>query len=101
MTEDASRQMFKFVFRHSRLLLSISVACILFFLLPAHWAAITRMLVSWNVGVLMYLILVFWSLTAMSATQISERYREEDPTAPVILVVSVIAAILAMVSIVA
>jgi uncharacterized membrane protein len=101
MTEDAGRQMFKFVSRHSRLLFSIGAACILFFVLPAHWAALTRVLVSWNAGVLMYVILVFRSMTAMSAAQINEHYRDEDPTAPVILVVSVIAAILAMVSIVA
>jgi len=93
--------MFKFASRHFRLLLSIGVACILFFLLPAPWATITRLLVSWNVGVLMYLIAVFWSMTAMSAAQISEHYQDEDPTAPVILVFSVMAAILAMVSIVA
>lgn len=101
MTEDASRQMFKFASRHSRLLFSIGVACILFFMLPAYWAAITRTLVSWNVGVLMFLILVFQSMTGLSAEQISDRYQDEDPTAPVILIISVIAAMLSMVSIVA
>lgn len=98
---DASRQMLKFVSRHSRLLFSTGAACILFLVLPTHWAAITRVLVSWNVGVLMFVILVFGSMTGLSATQISEHYHDEDPTAPVILIVSVVAAMLAMVSIVA
>lgn len=93
--------MIKLVSHHSRLLLSISAASVLFFLLPADWATITRLLVSWNVGVLMFLMLVFWLMTRLSATQISERYQDEDETAPVILIISVIAAILAMVSIVA
>lgn len=93
--------MFKFVARHSRLLVSIGVACILFLVLPADWAALTRLLVSWNVGVLMFLMLVFQLMTGLSAVQISDRYQDEDPTAPVILIISVIAAILAMVSIMA
>lgn len=93
--------MLKFVSRHSRLLVSIGIACVLFLVLPADWAAITRVLVSWNVGVLMFLALVFWLMTGLSAVQISDRYQDEDPTAPVILIISVIAAILAMVSIVA
>lgn len=89
------------VSHHSRLLFSTGAASVLFFLLPAHWETITRVLVSWNVGVLMFLMLVFRLMTNLSAAQLSERYQEEDETAPVILIISVIAAILAMVSIVA
>jgi uncharacterized membrane protein len=91
--------MTKLVSHHFRLLFSTGVACVVFFLLPAHWAVITRVLVSWNVGVLMFLMLVFRLMTGLSAAQISERYQDEDETAPVILVISVVAAILAMVSI--
>lgn len=101
MTETANRQKFKFISRHARLLCSTGVACVLFLVLPEHWATITRVLVSWNVGVMMFLLLVFRLMTSLSAAQISERYQEEDETAPVILIISVIAAILAMVSIVA
>lgn len=93
--------MFTFVSRHSRLLFSTGVACVLFFVLPTDWAAITRVLVSWNVGVLMFVVLAFQLMMGLSAPQLSERYQDEDPTAPVILIVSVIAALLAMVSIVA
>ncbi|MFC4311246.1 DUF1345 domain-containing protein [Steroidobacter flavus] len=93
--------MTKLVARHARLLFSTGAASVLFFLLPAHWATITRVLVSWNVGVLMFLTLVFRFMTRLSAAQISERYQEEDETAPVILIISVLAALLAMVSIVA
>ena len=93
--------MTKRISRHWRLLFSTGAASVLFLLLPAHWATITRVLVSWNVGVLMFLMLVFRLMTNLSAAQISERYQDEDETAPVILITSVIAAILAMVSIVA
>ncbi|MBL8266131.1 DUF1345 domain-containing protein [Steroidobacter sp.] len=91
----------RFIARHSRLLISTGVACLLFLVLPAHWATITRVLVSWNVGVLLFLILVFQLMTGMNAKQISAHYRDEDPTAPAILIISVMAAILAMASIVA
>ncbi|WP_129776815.1 DUF1345 domain-containing protein [Peristeroidobacter soli] len=92
--------MTKFLRRHARLLFSTAVAVVLFFLLPAHWEAITRILVSWNVGVLMFLLLAFWLMTGLSAKQISDRYQEEDETAPGILIISIVAAILAMASIV-
>ncbi|HEY5755855.1 MAG TPA: DUF1345 domain-containing protein [Steroidobacter sp.] len=91
----------KFISRHARLLFSTGAAIALFFLLPEQWAWITRVLVSWNVGVLMFVMLVFHLMTGLSAKQVSERFQEEDPTAPVILIISIVAAILAMVSIVA
>ena len=91
----------KLVSRHLRLLIATGVAGVLFFLLPAQWATLSRVLVSWNVGVLLFLILAFRLMTSMSAAQISKRYQDEDETAPVILIISILAAILAMVSIVA
>jgi uncharacterized membrane protein len=57
--------------------------------------------VSWNSGVLLFLVLAYRLMTRLSATQISDRYMEEDETAPVILVISVIGAVLAVASIVA
>jgi uncharacterized membrane protein len=90
-----------FFSRHARLLFATGVAVVLFFVLPEHWAWVTRVLVSWNVSVLMFVMLVFHSMTGLNARQISERYQEDDPTAPVILIISIVAAILAMVSIVA
>ncbi|WP_116809414.1 DUF1345 domain-containing protein [Steroidobacter cummioxidans] len=101
MAEDVGPQRIKFVSRHSRLLIATVTAIVLFFALPAQWATITRVLVSWNVGVLMFLILVFRLMTSMSAAQLSERYQDEDESAPVILIISIVAAMLSMVSIVA
>ncbi len=86
---------------HARLWLSTGVASVLFFLLPAHWATMIRLLVCWNTAVLTFLISVFGSMSNLSAEQLSERYRDEDETAPVILVISIIASISAIVSIVA
>jgi uncharacterized membrane protein len=93
--------MIKKLAHHSRLIASAIVAGIVFFLLPPHWAALTRVLISWNVGVPLFLILAFRLMTGLNAQQIGERYKEEDETAPVILGISVIGAVLAVVSIVA
>jgi uncharacterized membrane protein len=93
--------MIKQLSRHSRLLFSAFVAGVAFFLLPPQWAALTRVLVSWNVGVPLFLILAFRLMTGLNAQQIGERYKEEDETAPVILGISVLGAVLAVVSIVA
>ena len=93
--------MMKHITRHIRLLISALAACVLFFLLPAQWQVLTRVLVSWNVGVPMFLILAYLVMRTQTAAQISERYREEDETAPVILFIGVVGAILAMASIVA
>jgi uncharacterized membrane protein len=87
--------------RHSRLLFSVSVAGVVFFLLPEHWTALTRVLVSWNVAVPLFLALAYRLMTRLNATQIIEHYKEEDETAPVILVISVMGALLAIGSIVA
>jgi uncharacterized membrane protein len=77
------------------------VAGAVFFLLPAHWSALSRVLVSWNCGVALFLVLVHTWMTSLSATQICERFKEEDETAPVILVISILGALLSLVAIVA
>lgn len=93
--------MLKNLRHHTKLLLSAGAAIVLFFVLPAHWPWLTRVLVSWNFGVPLFLILAFRLMTKLNATQISEKYKDEDETAPVILVISIVGAILAMASIIA
>ena len=93
--------MIKHLFRHVRLLSSTAAAVVLFFLLPHHWVWLTRLLVSWNVGVLLFLALVGRLMFRMSATQLNKKYEEEDEAAALILIISIGGAILAMASIVA
>jgi uncharacterized membrane protein len=88
----------KHLAQHVRLLSSIGVGLVLYFLLPHHWMSLTRLLISWNVGVLLFLILV-GALMRLSAKDLCDRYEDEDETAPVILVISILGAILTMVSI--
>jgi uncharacterized membrane protein len=61
---------------------------------------LSRVLVCWNSGVGLFLVLIFVWMTKLSAAQICSRYIEEDESAPIILVVVVLAAMLSLVAIV-
>lgn len=90
----------KLLFEHPRLWISVSVGCVVFFLLPAQWSTLSRALVCWNCGVTLFLALIFFWMTRLSAAQICTKYIEEDETAPIILIVVTIAALFSLVAIV-
>ena len=71
-----------------------------FFFLPAGWTFISRLLVSWDGGVTLFLLAIYLWMTRLSAEQIQSRYMEEDPSGPVILVFVIIAALLSVLAIV-
>lgn len=93
--------MLKHLANHPRLLSSAFIGLALYFALPGQWMPLTRVLVSWNVGVLLFLALVSWMMFRLNAVQISKRYEEEDEAAVLILVISIVGAILTMASILA
>ena len=86
----------KLVSDHPRLWASVIVGCVIFFLLPAHWSALTRVLVCWNCGVSLFLALIFAWMRRLTAEQICTRYIEEDETAPIIVAVVTIAAMFSL-----
>jgi len=85
---------------HIRLFSSFAAGVVLFFLLPDSWPAISRVLAGWNLGVILFLVLVYLGMRRLSASQINARYIEEDETAPFILVCVIIAAVLSLVAII-
>jgi uncharacterized membrane protein len=87
-------------FQHIKLLTSIVAGIVLFFLLPAQWSVVARVLTSWNGGAVLFLVWVFVWMSSCSAEQLSMRYQEEDETAALILVVVTCAALLSLVAIV-
>jgi len=93
--------MHKLALNHLRLWIAVLVAAAIFFLLPHQWSAITRLLTSWNCGVALFLILIYMWMIGLNAQQICTQFIEEDETAPVILVVCIVAALLSLVAIVA
>jgi uncharacterized membrane protein len=78
----------------------VAVGIMIFFLLPAEWSTLNRVLVCWNCGVALFLGLVFFWMTRLTAEQICTKYIEEDESAPIILVVVILAALLSLVAIV-
>lgn len=86
--------------KHPRLWIAVLVGAGIFLLLPGQWLLISRILVSWNVGVTLFLLLIFTWMTRMSPELICSHYIDEDESAPFILAVVVMAALLSVVAIV-
>ena len=91
----------RFAAGHSRLILSVCAGVGIYFVSPPHWPLVFRALVSWNGGVMLFLVLIYLWMKSLSAQQICSRFIEEDESAPVILIIVIIAALLSVVAIVA
>jgi uncharacterized membrane protein len=88
-------------FNHIKLWIAIVAGAALAFALPREWAPLTRALTAWNAAVLIVLALTFLHLSGLSARQLKERYEGDDPSAPVILLLVVAAALVSVAGIVA
>ena len=85
---------------HPRLWISFIAGTALFFFLPQDWSTLSRVLVCWNGGVVLFLVMIFFWMTRLTAAQICTKYIEEDETAPFILVIVVVAAVASLFAIV-
>jgi uncharacterized membrane protein len=85
---------------HPRLWISFLAGFALFFFLPQDWSVLSRVLVCWNGGTILFLALIFYWMTRLTADQICTKYIEEDESAPFILAVVVVAAVASLVAIV-
>ena len=85
---------------HPRLWCSCIIGVVLYFLLPHDWSVLSRVLVSWNTGVILFIALILLWMTRLSAAQICTKYIEEDESAPFILILVVIAAVASLFAIV-
>ena len=94
------RRMHKLILYHPRIWISAAVGVAVFFMLPIHWSTISRVLVGWNLGVDLFLVLIYSWMQSLTAEQICTRYIEEDETAPFILAAVTVAALLSLVAIV-
>lgn len=86
---------------HPRLWIATFLGAAVFFLLPAHWSTISRVLVGWNCGVILFLVLIYSWMTSLNAEQICRRFIEEDEGGPVMFAIVIAAAMLSLVAIVA
>jgi uncharacterized membrane protein len=81
---------------HPRLWISGIAGSAVFVFLPQSLSLLTRVLVCWNGGVVLFLALLFIWMRRQTAEQIRTRYAEEDESAAFILVVVTIAAFLSL-----
>jgi uncharacterized membrane protein len=97
MTRSARKS---WLFNHAKLWIAVLVGGTIAVALPHPWTVLTRALVAWNAAVLVLLPLTYLHLNGLGAKQLRERYRADDPSATVILLVVVGAAILSVAAIV-
>lgn len=90
----------KLVRDHPRFWIALGLGTAVFFVLPPQWSLITRCLLCWDCGVAFFLVLIYVWMASLSARQICSRYVEEDTSAPFILVIVVVAALLSLIAIV-
>jgi uncharacterized membrane protein len=84
---------------HPRVWIAFFAGTMIFFLLPPHWSLISRILVCWNCGVVLFLGLIYSWMMNLSAERICTRYIEEDQSAVFILAIVVVAALLSVIGI--
>jgi uncharacterized membrane protein len=85
---------------HTRFWIGLALGAAVFLFLPPGWSLLNRVLVGWDAGVTVFLVLVFVWMQGLNAVQIQSRYADEDETAPVILIVVTVAALLSLIAIV-
>ena len=71
------------------------------FLLPSHWGWICRVLVGWNGAIFVLVPFTYLWMRKLDAKALRAKYVEEDPTGPVILLVTVVGALLSVLGIIA
>jgi uncharacterized membrane protein len=84
-----------------RLYGSLVAGAALFVALPAEWRLSSRMLVAWDVGVTLYLVLAGWMIGRASVDDMKQRADREDDGATAILALTVGAALASLAAIAA
>jgi uncharacterized membrane protein len=78
----------------------VAIGAVVYCALPRDWSTMTRTLTAWNAAVTLLLAAIFALLPRLSSKELQEQYKQDDPSAPVILAVVVVAAILSVAAIV-
>ena len=84
--------------QHPRTWIALAVGVAVYWLLPASWPPVTRLLTAWDSAVVLFLAAVFLWMRRLTADEISRRYIDDDPSGPVLLIVVTAAALLSLVA---
>jgi uncharacterized membrane protein len=98
--QERARRLNSLLRYHPRIWIATLAGVVAYFLLPGQWSWLTRVLIAWNLGVVLFLVLIAFWMMSLSARQICTRYIEEDSSATVVLLVVTVAAMLSVVAIV-
>jgi uncharacterized membrane protein len=93
-----SRLPLKAFSRHPRTWIALAIGVGVYWLLPALWPPITRLLTAWNSAVLFFLATIFLWMRGLTAEQIGLHYIDDDPSGPVLLAVVTVAALLSLIA---
>ena len=85
---------------HPRILIAAALGAVVGACLPAGWPLIDRLLVAWDCGAALFLVLMYMWMNRLSAERIRSHYADEDEPAQFILVIVICAAFLSIVAIV-
>lgn len=88
------------LFARARLLYAISLAVFCYVLMPYEWHVATRVLIAWNLAILLYVFLVVRVMVDANETSIKERAEEVDESRYVFLFIEIFAAVMALAAIV-
>lgn len=92
--------MMRFLKGRWRLLLSVLVGIALIVLLPPELRKVSRFLISWDVGVGFYLVLVLWKVMSSDASHVRRESALQDEGRFIIPILTVTAALASLVAIV-
>lgn len=104
MQNPASRWMLKPVrlaWAHFRLLASVVIGVAVYWILPPDLRTTTRILIGWNIGLVLYLTGTAFVLSRFDLGRVRRRAKDEDEGDVLILVLTVAAAAASLVAIIA
>lgn len=82
-----------------RLLIALGALAVLALLLPGDWRWATRLLVAWNAGAILYLVLLSTTMFTETTDQIRARAEQQDEGALAILIIASLAVTMSLVAI--
>jgi uncharacterized membrane protein len=88
------------VWNHIKVWVAIVFGIAVTLILPSQWSIVSRLLTGWNAGLLVLVSMTYLRLRHLDADALRAHYEEEDPTAPVIAIVVIAAALLSLAAIV-
>jgi uncharacterized membrane protein len=84
---------------HGKLLIAAILGLIVVAIAPGHWRLPTRILIGWDLGIALYLVLTYAMMWRTDVESIRKRATEEDEGASAILLLSVVATFASLVAI--